>query len=705
MKKNKYYLYIILLIASITQTCLSADFSKWKLYPSYSNITEIEATGKEVFVLASGGLFSYNINDGSINTYDKISGMSDNDIQHIAWAKATNNLVVTYANSNIDILTLDGNVTNIPGLYKKETTFKKDINSIYIYDKNAYLSTAFGIVKLSLKNGTILDTYQLDFSVDYCYIDNGYLYAASSSEGVYRGNIEENLIDKSNWTKYGSYNQQNIDHKNVYDKVNNCWWTTNEDGKLTYYQLNDDNERTYMTEGISPDGPASNNFYRLYFNNGKLYATGGMWNQYTDALNKGEVHVWDGNTWSEFETPTEEPTASLCKDYLCLDFDPNNNEHVMVGAKSGLYEFNNGKFTKLYNKENSNLCAVGKSNSYTLATSVKYDSNGNLWILNPLGDVSNLKDETKKELNTIKCLTSDGQWKEFEHTETKSKNVYDLSGAFISSSNGLMWFVNNYYKNTKLYAYNYLEDKITTFGSLINQDNSVINASSLYSPVEDKDGNIWIPTNIGPIYIAAENINNGETYFTQHKVPRNDGTNYADYLLSGVSILSIAVDGGNQKWFGTDGNGVFLISADNNTQIENFTTSNSPLPSNVVKDIIINNSTGEVFFATEDGLCSYKSNITEPTNKMTKDNVYAYPNPVRPEYTGKIHIVGLSYNADVKIVTSNGTLVNQGRSTGGTYTWDGTDKDGKKVASGVYMVETATNSGDKGTVCKIAILK
>ena len=89
---------------------------------------------------------------------------------------------------------------------------------------------------------------------------------------------------------------------------------------------------------------------------------------------------------------------------------------------------------------------------------------------------------------------------------------------------------------------------------------------------------------------------------------------------------------------------------------------------------------------------------------MTKDNVYAYPNPVRPEYNGLITIVGLTYNADVKIVTSNGVLVAEGKSNGGTFTWDGRDKKGRRVASGVYMVETATQYGEKGTVCKIAIV-
>ena len=202
----------------------------------------------------------------------------------------------------------------------------------------------------------------------------------------------------------------------------------------------------------------------------------------------------------------------------------------------------------------------------------------------------------------------------------------------------------------------------------------------------------------------SERENNGNT-FTQVKVPRNDGTNYADYLLTGIDVLSIAIDGANRKWFGTNNNGVYLISADNLVQVQHFTTDNSKLLSNNVLSIAINNTTGEVFFATDNGLCSYISDATETNTEMTTDNVWAYPNPVEPNYNGPITINGLSLNTNVKILSANGAIVNEGRSNGGTYVWDGCDQKGRRVASGVYMVATATSKGEKGTVCKIAIVR
>ena len=222
---------------------------------------------------------------------------------------------------------------------------------------------------------------------------------------------------------------------------------------------------------------------------------------------------------------------------------------------------------------------------------------------------------------------------------------------------------------------------------------------------EDNLGNIWIGTDVGPLMLPASQIGTDDDTFTQVKIPRNDGTNLADYLLSNVPISAIYVDGAGRKWFGTSGNGVYLISADNIQQLQHFTSSNSNLLSDDVESITANEQTGEVFFGTSAGLCSYMADATKPSEKMTKDNVYAYPNPVKPDYTGLITVTGLTLNADVKIVTSNGTLVAQGRSNGGTFTWDGCDAKGKRVASGIYMVETATEDGGKGTVCKIAVIK
>lgn len=669
------------------------DKGSWEIYTSYNDITEIEPAGNQVFALASNGLFSYHIKNGSVTTYDKANTLSDFDINHIAWNKNTKKLVITYTNGNIDLLDANGNVVNVPDLYLKSMTDNKQINHINISGTNAYLSLPFGIIKLDTKEGKILDTYKLGFNVNYSYIEDNCLYAASKEAGLYRGVLKNNLIDKNNWEKTGNFKEQTKNSTTVYDTTNKYWWTVKE-GKLTYYTLNTDKEKIYQTEGIIPDGPASNKFYRLYINKNKLYAVAGAWSQEKDCNNMGEVHVWNGEKWEEFEQPSDASLGHRYRDLLCLDFDPSKEGHIMVGSKAGLYEFQDGKFIKCYNKDNTSVITSPLSKSYTIISSVKYDTTGKLWLLNSLGDNSILSfDQSTQE------------WKNYPHTEIGSSDRYNLTGLIIDENNGNMWFVNNSYEKNRLYKYNYNTDELTMYGATFtNEDGKNITPIYVHCLTEDRNGNIWIGTTSGPLYLSLSDIKNGTDIFTQHKVPRNDNTNYADYLLDNSNIRCIAVDGANQKWFGTD-NGVYLISDDCNTQIYHFNTENSPLISNTIHSIAINNNAGKVYFATDKGLCSFNNGIVSPNAEMTKDNVYAYPNPVKPDYTGKINIVGLSFNADIKIVSTNGTLINEGRSAGGSYTWDGCDQNGKKVTSGIYMVETATESGEKGVVCKIAIIR
>ena len=283
------------------------------------------------------------------------------------------------------------------------------------------------------------------------------------------------------------------------------------------------------------------------------------------------------------------------------------------------------------------------------------------------------------------------------------KSLGKLTNIFQDSRN-LIWFGNDHWIVPSLYSYNPTNDNLDAYTSFKNQDGQIVNVTSIQCIAEDKEQNMWIGTSSGLLVFSASDIADKNPVFQQIKIPRNDGTNFADYLLDGTNISVILIDKAGRKWIGTKGEGIYLISADNMTQLQHFTTENSHILSNNIESMAIHPNTGEVFIGTDKGLCSYMSDASVINETMTTENVYAYPNPVRPEYTGPITIVGLSYDADIKIITSNGVLVNEGRSNGGTYSWNGLDQKGRRVASGIYMVQTATRTGDKGTVCKIAIV-
>lgn len=690
---RKYILTLFIYISTVFHA-FGLAVGTWQVYPSYANLTEISPAGDVCFALASGSLFAYNNTTAETTVFNKTTGLAGIDISHIAWSQQAKRLVVAYGDGNIDLVSASGDITNVPGLYLSETVSDKTVSHIYIDRQFAYMSIGVGVMKLDAKKGVIADTYQLGFAVDHSYIKDGYLYAVSKAQGTWRGLLTDNLLDKNRWQRVGGYAALTDDRLNVRDASTGLWWTRNDAGLLACYTLAADGTRTYKTEGVLPEGPASNHFYRLYMHGGKLYSVAGFWAQENNAGYPGEVHVWNGLNWSEFEQPTSQMIGHDYIDLLCMDFDPKKEGHVMVGAKGGVYEFQDGKFIKHYGRQNSVLESGVNSDNYTIVSTLKYADNGDLWVLNSMVD------------NPIwKIEHGSGNWVNYPHPEMSTPAKYNLVSLLQSRNNkNIMWFANNYYTENRLYAYDFVNDKLVGHGpNFTNEDGTVITPVMVYALAEDLDGNVWIASSNGPFYISSADAIAGNDAFIQHKVPRNDGTNLADYLLSDVKTRCIAVDGANRKWMGTE-NGVFLISSDCNTLLQHFTTENSPLPSNTVYDICVDDNSNMVYFATERGLCSYASDATEPSEEMTKDNVYAYPNPVTPEYTGKITIVGLSFNADVKIVTSNGVLVNQGRSTGGSYQWDGRDLKGKRVASGVYMVQAATETGDKGVVCRIAVV-
>lgn len=648
----------------------------WKAYLAYYEPTEIEqAAGNMLYVLASNGLYSYNQNDHSLQTYDKTTVLSDCDIAHIAWCQKAKRLVIVYANQNIDLLEQNDNVINMADYMNKSMTANKTVNSINIDGAYAYLSTGFGIIKLNVADAEISNTFSLGFNVNYSYIADGYLYAASPQQGLWRGRLTDNLLDQANWIRVGNY---------------------------TARTKTMDPDLLALVKTLNPGGPKYNHFGDMKFVNGNLYTVPGGYNVSTDLNLPGTVQLLSGENWAMFEDSLQKQTNVPYIDLTTVAVNPKQPSQVFAGGRTGLYEFNNGRFYKLYNSTNSPLeSAVSDTNlDYTLVLGLTFDSDGNLWVLNSQAKTQSLLE-----------LTSDGQWNTYPQPSLMKLQGSNRSLGLMKSpffdSRSLLWFSNDNWQLPSFYAYQPSSGGINAFTSpFTNEDGTSITLSNgVRCVAEDKSGNIWVGTDKGPFMLEPDQITSTSPILTQVKVPRNDGTDYADYLLTGVDISCILIDQHNRKWFGTSSNGLYLISADNIHQLQHFTAENSKLLSNNIQSLAINEQTGEVFIGTDLGLCSY-TNRSLPTGEgMSKDNVWAYPNPVRPDYKGAITIVGLDDDADVKIVTSNGTLVNQGRASGGEYKWYGIDQNsGKRVASGVYMVEVATAAGEKGVVCKIAIV-
>ena len=620
---------------------LYGQVGTWQNYLAYYELQNIcEASGRQLFVLASNSLYQYNQNDQSISTYDKVTGLNDTYITHIAWNPKVQKLIAVYQNSNIDLIDTKGNVTNISALYTKIMTESKEVKSIVIDDIYAWLECGFGYVKVNMQKAEITDTY-----------------------------FPNNPDYPKDLPSYDEYKD------------------------LEKYRP--------VVENLNPIGPNYNHFYESVFLNDKLYTTGGYFLSGMNDYNySGTVQVYDGIDWMICEDDLSEKTGYSYLDINCISVDPTDETHLFAGGRCGLYEFKDGKLLNYYNKDNSPLKPAidqGKEldNDYVLINGIQFDKAGNLWVLN----------SQAKGVNML-LLTKDKAWENYYQDLLEDSEGVSLTGlrSMFFDSRGYLWFVNTSWKDPSVFCYNPSTNSLLKYNNFINQDGFSYSPTYVNSVCEDKEKNIWVGTNIGPFMIQSDEVGQENVTFYQIKVPRNDGTIYADYLLNNVYINHIAIDGGNRKWFATNGAGVFLIGADNITQISNFMEDNSYLLSNAINSIAINQKSGKVYFLTDKGLCSYQSDATEPSEEMTEDNVYAYPNPVTPDYTGLITITGLTYDADVKITASNGALIAQGRSNGGMFTWDGNDRQGRRVASGIYFVITATSEGKSGTVCRIAII-
>ncbi len=676
MKKTITSLAALLLT---TVTAL-AQTGSWKAHMSYYEPQQIVKAGQQLFVRASNDLYSYNLNDHSIRTYDKVTALSDSYINHIAWNKDTQRLIIIYKNQNIDLMDADGNVVNLSSLYAKSIMGDKTVNNIYMYGPYAYLATGFGIVKVNMARTEIAESYILSASITAVGVSDGTIYARKADGSVLSSLLTKNLIDPHNWVAT----------------------TDGVPAGLFDQDLSDWNDYIETVRTLKPGGPKNNFFTFLRYKNHTLYSCPTGYESSIELNRPGTILVYDGNEWSHLQDegikgvfPGTESSSWQYVDMQEVDVDPQDSKRIIGGSRTGLYEFYDGQLKNYYNKDNSLLKPATSSNRYVLCRSVFFDKQGTLWVLQ-----SNVVGQS------LIRIDRDGTWNVLDLPEVligeKSKQY--LQGLY-EDSRGYIWFVSAMWEGRRIFCYDPATNKIITyFDNLVNQDGIT---TSDYTPImvtEDMEGNIWVATNMGPFVIEKDQIGQTNPHVTQVKVPRNDGSNYADYLFAGTVVRSIVVDGGGRKWIGTQGSGVYLISADNMTQLEHFTAENSPLLSNNIESMVIDNESGELFIGTESGLCTYMTDATAAESDMTADNIYAFPNPVTKDYSGVITVRGLSIDADVKILSVSGKLIAQGRSNGGTFTWDGRDSSGRRVASGVYMVATATKDGKKGTVCKIAVV-
>lgn len=769
MIKRILALCLLLSVFSLKSTAFSSNgIDDWRLYPSYHNATYCQVAGNKVYILASGALYSYNRSDSEVRLYDKINTLSDIDITHIAYCKEIKALVIVYSNANIDILYDNEEIYNLSD-FKNKLLSQKKINNISIQGATAYLSTEFGVVEIDLENLEFNNTYNTGFNTKYTYLfkdrlytatDSGLYYCQTSNNMLDKRNWEKahqnamkalaeldgklyciasdgkfmEVIPETNTLKTVDGNDNysylyregdsfiavsasrivRIDSKgtnkicnlkekyNFILKDNDTFWCCNGYGGVVESAV-EDNAIVPKNRPLLPNSPIRNFCEFMQFTSDeKLLVAGGNLNYFDITFYDGTLMEYDyvNDSWNNLPEDTVKKVTGLRYVNMCsIDEDPTEPGHYFASSFGyGIYEFREGKFVNHYSIHNSPIETVIPSNNrYVRVPMVKFDNEGNLWCIN-----TGVKD-------IVKILKKDGTWislhyKPIEYLPTMVEPMIDSRGwLWITSLQGEAGVFCAKLNGTPFDTSD--DESKVWLNKFTNQDGTSYDIYQVYALTEDHNGKMWVGTNAGLFVIDNPQKFFNDGTFKQIKVPRNDGTGLADYLLSGTYIKSIKVDGANRKWVGTNDNGIYLISADGLETIHHFTTENSPLPSDCIESIAINGKSGEVFIGTDKGMASYMSDATRAEKKLDENNVYAYPNPVKADYSGVISIVGLTAGCNVKIVDSAGFLMNEGTSQGGKYNWNGCNRRGEKVASGVYYVLTYDSNGDEGVATKILITR
>lgn len=761
----KKLLLFFLLISSMAFAQTTKQL--WKSYFSYNEVNDLTESPIRVTASSQKAMFSKNLNTNELRTISTVDGLSGQDITAIYYSEEYNKTIIGHANGLILILNeKDGRILIVPGIRDQVgiTPTRKKINHFYEYEGKLYISCDFGVVQYNLINSSFGDTYLIGPSgeevvVFQTTIHENNIYAVTRLNGIRRANITNaNLNDFSQWQVFdGGFSNGIVSHGNrivclntdgnvykygtsiesivrlpevgtdirsyqdklivtspryvyVYDQnfvqlqvitnsqftesdvtfscatvINNTVFIGTKENGIISTPLS-----TVAFQTIKPDGPSRNDIFSLKTTpTNKLWAVYGGYNLFynPDGAERG-ISKFTDTGWLNIPYEETLETPSLVR----IELNPVNENNVFLSSfHRGILEIQDDVAIARYDHTTSGgpeSVADSDDVNYksTRINGLAFDKTGNLWF-----------DNSRVE-NAIKVRRSNGTWQSYSIKESVSSIIQDY-GRMAIDKNGTKWFVTS---ANGLMGFN--ENTTPKFKKAFSEED-ISNAllQNAVSLAIDNRNQLWVGTMKGLRVLSSVDRFLGEDVEleTNPIIIMEDGL--AQELLYEQFISDIAVDGANNKWIGTADSGVFQLSPNGQEILQRFTRENSPLPSNNINDIEINQQTGEVFFATTAGLVSFKGTATKGNDDLSQ--VYVYPNPVRPEFYGTVKISNLINKANVKITDIEGNLVYEATSEGGTLEWD-TQAFGKyRVASGVYMIFISSEDGTETKVKKVMIVR
>lgn len=454
----------------------------------------------------------------------------------------------------------------------------------------------------------------------------------------------------------------------------------------------------HVTDGLKkyvlPQGPSSNNVVQLKMYNDNLWAvSGGVSGTWNNTFNRDGFYSFVNESWSTY-IPSQIEILDGSYDYISVEIDPINNDNIWVGTwGKGLFQVQNGEVINKFTEENSPLeIDINRTDvNFTKIGGLTYDVDGNLWMTNPQCQAP------------LKVLTAGGDWHSFE-LGNELPTDFPVSEIIITEA-GHKWLLRPRKKGMFVFDDNgTIANKNDDRWKEINTEvgHGELPTLSVNAARLDLDGEMWLGTASGiAVFYSPDEVFDNENFKAEQILIEQDGN--VQILLESEVITSIEIDGANRKWIGTQASGVYLLSSDGTKQIYHFTTENSPLINNEIADIALNHGNGEVYFATTEGIISFKGTAT--TGLLENSQPFAYPNPVPPGYDGVIAVKNLVANSFFKVIDIAGNMLYEGQTEGGQAIWNGKNYQGEKVETGIYMFLITDETGKQTSTAKVLVTK
>jgi len=747
--------YILILFFASMPLMIAAQNSKWIDMFSYASIHQVFPKENQIYGIAENSFFIYNTLDQETTKFSSIQGLTGHKIAQTYYDVNLNKHFIIYKNGFIQIINQQQEIINITDLFFNSfiPQNKKICHAITADQSKLYLAMEYGISEFDLEKNEFNDTYFIgnggtQIAVNDIALKNPYIYAATP-DGLKKANKNDLLINFNNWTTINIGNWKFIEnYKNTLLGVkNNDLYKINDNNSSIFifhsnancislqsneflsfvtahsikiyddnllniknFNLPSGNSGSFTTSidynskiyagtsrqgilsfelnnpgfnKILPDGPAYNDPFGIDACEDQVWV---VYGKHSPSFNpfpllKRDVSHFNGNQWNNI------PYQSIQARSLCyVKINPSKpNEVYISSGHDGLLKIENDQIITHYDETNSSLdFFVSNGDKNIRVFGLNFDEENNLYVT-----------QTGSS-QPIKVLHADGSWSSLAF----SPGFFD-PGQYTNGIRALDIFNHFLWAGTRykgVLGYNLDNSHYITLKKGI-EPQSFTNIQSLDL---DYDSNLWVGNHQMLRYMSnPENaFSNPSLSFKPVKIEYKGSI---QLLLEGESITKILTDGLNNKWIGTSGSGVYYVSENAKKILKHFTVDSSPLPSNEIYDIALDNKNGNVYFATSNGLVGYKSKAFAPADDL-KD-VYAFPNPVIMQKHQGVTIKGLIRGVNVKIIDIEGNLVFEDKSKGGSIFWDLTAFQKYKVSSGVYLVLITNQDGTQTQTTKILVIK